>query len=266
MSARPAFADDCETGFAARTETHDLSARQSPRGNHLLAALPRADYERLRPHLEPVALPRACVVHHAGDPESCLYFLTAGLMSRVYVTQDGASAEFAVTGREGVIGVASFLGGESTPSQAVVLRRGFAYRLGSAALRDELERGGPLWHLLLRYTQTLIAQTGQAAVCNRHHSLEQQLCRWLLASLDRLASNELVMTQALIARLLGVRRQGISHAAAKLQEKGLIRYSRGRIAVLDRVGLEAHVCECYAVVKREYDRLLAECGRPAGAF
>lgn len=266
MSARPAFALGSRTGSLARTGTGDISVPHTPRDSHLLAALPKEDYERLLPHLEPVALPRGCVVHQAGDRESCLYFLTAGLVSRVGMTHDGAAAEFAITGREGVIGVASFLGGGSSPSKAVVLRKGFAYRLGGAPLKHELERDGPLWHLLLRYTEALIAQTGQVAVCNRYHSLEQQLCRWILSCLDRLASNELLMTQDLIARLLGVRRQAVTHAAGKLREKGLIRYSRGRIAVLDRARLEAHVCECYAVVKREYDRLLPECARPEGAF
>jgi CRP-like cAMP-binding protein len=210
------------------------------------------------PHLEPVELPRACILHGAGDQESCLYFLTAGLVSRIYVTQDGGSAEFAITGREGVIGIASLLGGRSTPSQAVVLRAGYAYRLAMDLLKDDLERNGPLTRMLLRYTQALIAQTGQIAACNRHHSLEQRLCRWILSCLDRLGSNQLVVTQDFIARLLGVRRQGVTHAAGKLQEAGAIRYSRGRIVVLDRARLEAQVCECYAVVKREYDRLLPE--------
>ena len=249
-------------GFLPGTGTGGVSALHTPRQNRLLAALPTEDYERLLPHLEPVALPRACILHRAGDRERCLYFLTAGLVSRVSVTRGGASAEFAITGREGVIGVASFLGGQSTPSQALVLRAGYAYRLATSLLKDELERDGPLARLLLRYTQALIAQTGQIAVCNRHHLLEQQFCRWMLSCLDRLGSSELVMTQDLIARLLGVRRQGVTHAAGKLQKAGVIRYSRGRIAVLDRAGLEAQVCECYAVVKREYDRLLPEHERP----
>lgn len=241
-----------------------MPAPHTPRQNGLLAALPREDYERLLPHLQHVALPQGCVLHRAGDRESRLYFLGAGLVSRIFVTLDGASAEFAITGREGVIGVASFLGGGSTPSQAVVLREGYAYRLATVLLKDELERNGPLALLLLRYTQALIAQTGQIAACNRHHSLEQQLCRWILSCLDRLGSNELVMTQDLIARSFGVRRQGVTHAAGKLKKAGLIRYSRGRIAVLDRARLEAQVCECYSVVKREYDRLLPERGQPEG--
>ena len=192
----------------------------------------------------------------AGSRRLTATSLTAGIVSRFYVTENGASAGFAVTGSEGVIGVASFLGGESTPSQAVVLSAGYAYRLGADLLKNEFEHDGPLPHLLLRYTQALIAQTGQIAVCNRHHSLEQRLCRWILSCLDRLPSNELTMTQELIADMLGVRREGVTEAAGKLQKAGLIHYSRGRIAVLDRPQLEARVCECYAVVKREYDRLL----------
>jgi CRP-like cAMP-binding protein len=216
------------------------------------------DYERLLPDLEPVPLPLGWAVHGAGEREKYLYFLTAGLVSRFYMTENGASTEFALTGSEGVIGVALFLGGESTPSQSVVLSAGYAYRLGADVLKKEFERGGPLPHLLLRYTQALIVETGQTAVCNRHHSLEQQLCRWLLSSLDRSPTGELTMTQELIADMLGVRREGVTEAAGKLQKAGLIHYSRGHIAVLDRHQLEAQACECYAVVKREYDRLLPE--------
>jgi CRP-like cAMP-binding protein len=214
------------------------------------------DYERLLPDLEPVRLPLGWTVHGAGDREKYLYFLTAGIVSRFYVTQNGASAEFAVTGSEGVIGVASFLGGEIAPSQAVVLSAGYAYRLQADLLKNEFEHGGPLPHLLLRYTQALIAQTGQIAVCNRLHSLKQQLCRWILSCLDRLPSNELTMTHEVIADMLGVRRGGVTEAAGYLHKAGLIHYSRGRIAVLDRSQLEAQACECYAVVKREYERLL----------
>jgi CRP-like cAMP-binding protein len=242
-----------------------MPAVHAPRENGLLAALPREDYERLLPRLQLVALPRGSVLHRAGELESHLYFLAAGLVSRVFVTPDGASAEFAITGREGVIGMASFLGGGRTPSQAVVLRAGYGYRLAGDLLKDEFERDRPLARLLLRYTQALMAQAGQIAACNRHHSLEQQLCRWILSYLDRVESDELAMTQDLIARLLGVHRQGVTHAAGKLKRAGLIRYSRGRIAVLDRARLEARVCECYAVVKREYDRLLPEPGRRAVA-
>ena len=201
-------------------------------------------------------MPPGWTVHGAGDREKYLYFLTAGIVSRLYLTENGASAEFALTGSEGVIGVASFLGGESTPSQAVVLSAGYAYRLGVDLLQREFEHDGPLPHLLLRYTQALIAQTGQIAVCNRYHSLEQRLCRWILSCLDRLPSNELTMTQELIAEMLGVRRVGVTEAVGKLQEAGLIHCSRGHIAVLDRPRLEARVCECYAVVRRANDRLL----------
>jgi CRP-like cAMP-binding protein len=226
--------------------------------NQLLAALPAADYGRLLPHLEPVSLPLGWTVHEAGDREDCLYFLTAGVVSRFYVTESGASAAFALTGSEGVIGVASFLGGQSTPSQAVVVSAGHAYRLAAYLLKSEFEHSGPLQHLLLRYTWALIAQIGQTAVCNRHHSLEQQLSRWILASLDRLPTNELVMTQELIANMLGVRREGVTETAGHLQAAGLIHYSRGHIIVLDRQKLENRVCECYAVVKREMDRLLSD--------
>ena len=245
-----------ETRFASMDRKPAVSAGHAPRQNRLLAALPPEDYERLLPNLEPVPLPLGWTVHRAGDREQYLYFLTAGIVSRFYVTQNGASAEIAVTGSEGVIGVASFLGGESTPSQAVVLSAGYAYRLGADLVKNEFEHDGPLPHLLLRYTQALIAQTGQIAVCNRHHSLEQRLCRLILSSLDRLPSNEVTMTQELIADMLGVRREGVTEAAGKLQKAGLIHCSRGHIAVLDRPRLEAQVCECYAVVKREYDRLL----------
>ncbi len=246
-----------EARFASRDRKRVVSAPQTPRENHLLAALPLKDYERVPPYLEPVPLPLGWIVHRAGDREKYLYFLTAGIVSRFYVTGNGASAEFAVTGREGVIGVASFLGGESTPSQAVALSPGYAYRLAAELLKSEFERDGPLPRLLLRYTQALIAQTGQIAVCNRHHSLEQRFCRWILSCLDRLPSNELTMTQELIADMLGVRRESITEAAGELQEAGLIHCRRGHIAVLDRRQLEAQVCECYAVVKREYGRLLS---------
>jgi CRP-like cAMP-binding protein len=245
-----------ETRFAFRDRMYGMSAQHTPRQNHLLAALSLVDYERLLPDLELVPLPLGWTIHGAGDREKYLYFLTTGIVSRFYVTANGASAEFAVTGSEGVIGVASFLGGESTPSQAVVLSAGFAYRLRADLLKDEFEHNGPLLQLLLRYTQALIAQAGQIAVCNRHHSLKQQLCRWILSCLDRLPSNELTMTHDLIASMLGVRREGITDAAGKLQKAGLIHTSRGHIAVLDRPQLEAQACECYAVVKREYDRLL----------
>jgi len=256
MSGRDSFRPYAETCFASTDRTRAVSAQHAPRQNRLLAALPAEDYERLLPDLEPVPLPPGWTVHRAGDSEKHLYFLTAGIVSRVYVMENGASAHLAVTGSEGVIGVASFLGGESTLSQAVVLSAGYAYRLGAEVVKNEFEHDGPLPHLLLRYTQALIAQTMQIGVCNRHHSVEQQLCRWILSSLDRLPSNELTMTQELIANMLGVRREGVTEAAGRLQKAGLIHYSRGHISVLDRPRLEAQVCECYAVVKREHDRLL----------
>ncbi len=256
MSARDSFQPYAEKRFASRDRKRAPFAPHTPRQNQLLAALPLQDYERLLPSLQPVSLPLGWTVHSAGDREKYLYFPTAGIVSRFYVMEDGASAHFALTGSEGAIGVASFLSGESTPSQAVVLSAGHAYRLGAHLLRNEFDHDGALPQLLLRYIQALIAQTGQIAVCNRHHSLEQQLCRWILSSLDRLPSNELTMTQDVIAEMLGVRRESVTEAAGRLQKAGLIHYSRGHIAVLDRPRLEAQVCECYAVVKREYDRLL----------
>jgi CRP-like cAMP-binding protein len=228
----------------------------SPKQNHLLAALPAADCERLFPHLERVPLSLGSALYESGSHQEHVFFPVASIVSLLYVMQDGASAEIAVVGDEGVVGVALFMGGESTPSRAVVQSAGSAFRLKANLLKTEFERGGALQYLLLRYTQTLITQMAQTAVCNRHHAVEQQLCRWLLLSLDRLPSNELTMTQKLIANMLGVRREGVTEAAGKLQTAGLIEYSRGKIVVLDRPGLEARVCECYAVVKRESDRLL----------
>ncbi len=266
MSGRDSFQTYPQTRFASRDSKRAVAAQRTPTQNHLLAALPVEDFERLLPDLEPVPLPLGWTVHRAGDREKYLYFLAEGIVSRFYVTENGASTEFAVTGSEGVIGVASFLGGESTPSQAMVLSPGYAYRLGAELVRNEFEHDGTLSHLLLRYIQALIAQAGQIAVCNRHHTLEQQLCRWILSSLDRVLSNELTMTQERIADMLGVRREGVTEAAGKLQKAGLIRYSRGHIAVLDRPRLEARVCECYAVIKREYDRLLPEYPQPEVAF
>lgn len=246
------------TRFAFGDKKPSVPVPRTPRQNHLLAALPRQDYERLLPDLEPFPLPLGWVVHDAGKREKYLYFLTAGIVSRFYVTESGAPAEFAVTGNEGVIGIASFLGGESTPSQAMVLSAGYSFRLRADRLKQEFEQDGPLPRLLLRYTHALIGQIGQIAVCKRYHSLEQRLCRWILSCLDRLPSDELTITQDLIAHMLGVRRESISEAAGKLQWAGLIHHSRGYIAVLDRTQLEVRACECYAVVKREYDRLLAE--------
>ena len=200
-------------------------------------------------------MPLGEVLYEAGATLSHVYFPTTSIVSLLYVMESGASAEIAVVGNEGVVGISLFMGGESTPSRAVVQSEGHGYRLPSKAIKEEFKRA-PVLHLLLRYTQALITQMSQTAVCNRHHSLDQQLCRWLLLSMDRLDGNELVMTQELIANMLGVRREGVTEGALKLQKAGLIRYSRGRIFVLDRPGLESRCCECYAVVKREYDRLL----------
>ncbi|HET9977246.1 MAG TPA: Crp/Fnr family transcriptional regulator [Burkholderiaceae bacterium] len=227
-----------------------------PRDNQLLAALPAPEYERWQPALEPVALALGQVIYESGVTLDHVYFPTTAIISLLYVMEDGASAEIAVVGREGMVGVALFMGGESTPSRAVVQSAGQGYRLRAQRMKDEFNRAGPVLHLLLRYTQALITQMAQTAVCNRHHSVDQQLCRWLLLSMDRLRGNELVMTQDLIANMLGVRREGVTEGAIKLQKAGLIRYARGRITVLDRPGLERATCECYAVVKKEYDRLL----------
>lgn len=235
-----------------------MPAPHTPKQNHLLAALPEADYARMAPHLELFPLTLGAALYESGSQQQYVYFPTASIVSLLYVMQDGSSAEIAVVGNEGVVGIALFMGGETTPSRAVVQSAGYAYRLRASLLKKEFERGGPLQYLLLRYTQALITQMAQTAVCNRHHSVEQQLCRWLLLSLDRLPTNELTMTQELIANMLGVRREGVTEAAGRLQAAGLIQYSRGKIVVLDRPKLEARVCECYAVVKRESDRLLAQ--------
>jgi CRP-like cAMP-binding protein len=255
------FAACLETPFILGDRNRVVTAEHSPGHNQLLAALPLDDYERLLPDLEPFPLPSGWTVHRAGDREKYLYFLTAGIVSRFYVTENGASAGIALTGSEGVIGVAAFLGGDSTPIRAMVLSAGYAYRLGSSLVQHEFEHESPLANLLLRYTQALIAQTGQIAVCNRYHSLEQRLCRWILSCLDRLPSNELTVTQELIAELLGVRRVGVTEAIGHLQAAGLIHCARGLIAVLDRPRLEARVCECYAIVRRAYDRLVPGCRR-----
>jgi CRP-like cAMP-binding protein len=236
---------------------HDSHA---PRQNHLLAALPQEEYARLIPHLELVPMPLGMVLYESGNELRHVYFPTTAIISLLYVMIDGASAEIAVVGNEGVIGVALFMGGETMPNRAVVQSAGHAYRLKGQLLKQEFNRSGELQHLLLRYTQALLTQMAQTAVCNRHHSLDQQLCRWLLLSLDRLPSSELVMTQELIANMLGVRREGVTEAAGNLQKAGLIRYQRGHITALDRAGLEARACECYAVVKKEFDRLLPEVG------
>ena len=228
----------------------------SPMDNRLLAALPLADYRRLLPFLELVPMALGQALYESGGAQGYVYFPASSIVSLLYVLENGSSAEIAVTGCEGLVGIALFMGGETTPSRAVVQSAGAGYRLKASVLKDQFERGGALQHLLLRYTQALITQMAQTAVCNRHHSVDQQLCRWLLLSLDRLPASHLVMTQELIANMLGVRREGVTEAAGKLQADGLIEYSRGRITVLDRYQLEARVCECYAVVKTEYDRLL----------
>jgi CRP-like cAMP-binding protein len=228
----------------------------TPKDNRLLAALPEEDYNALAPSLEPVVLPLGMPVYESGAAQGYVYFPANAIVSLLYVLADGASAEIAVTGSEGLVGIALFMGGETTPSRAVVQSAGRGYRLRASVLKAQFERGGALQHLLLRFTQALITQMTQTAVCNRHHAVHQQLCRWLLLSLDRLQTNELVMTQELIANMLGVRREGVTEAANRLQTEGVIQYSRGRITVLDRPKLEGSVCECYSVVKKEYDRLL----------
>jgi CRP-like cAMP-binding protein len=233
-----------------------LDGSVDPRSNELIAALPIQEYQRWAPYLEAVHLRLGQVLYESGAVMSHLYFPTTAIVSLLYVMEDGSSAEIAVVGYEGVVGIALFMGGGSTPSRAVVQSAGACIRLKAAEFQGEFNRGGPVLHLMLRFTQALITQMAQTAVCNRHHSLDQQLCRWLLLSLDRLPGSELVMTQELIANMLGVRREGVTEAALKLQTGGLIKYTRGHITVLDRVGLERRTCECYAVVKNEYDRLL----------
>jgi CRP-like cAMP-binding protein len=235
----------------------------TPQQNYLLAALAASERERLYPHLQLVPMPLGKVLYESGDVLNHVYFPTNSIVSLLYVLADGASAEISVVGNEGLIGIALFMGGDTTPSRAIVQSAGFAYRLTGQLLKDEFHRNGEAQLLLLRYTQSLITQMAQTAVCNRHHSVDQQLCRWLLLSLDRLASNQLVMTQELIANMLGVRREGVTEAAGKLDKQGVIRYARGRITVLDRPKLEQLCCECYAVVKKESDRLMPTLAPPA---
>lgn len=234
-----------------------MATAHDPKQNHLLAALPPSEFERIAPDLELVTLKLGEVLYESGGRLTHVYFPTDSIVSLLYVMENGASAEIAVVGNEGILGISLFMGGETTPSRAVVQSGGLGYRLRAQQLKQEFNRGGPMMHLLLRYTQALITQMSQTAVCNRHHSVDQQLCRWLLLSLDRLPSDELIMTQELIANMLGVRREGVTAAAGKLRDAGIIQYSRGRIKVLDRAKLEAQVCECYAVVKKEFDRLLS---------
>jgi CRP-like cAMP-binding protein len=235
-----------------------MKTQHTPLQNRLLAVLPASEFECLLPHLKLVALPLGEALYESGSQLRYVYFPSTSIVSLLYVLADGSSAEIAVVGNEGLIGVSLFMGGETTPSRAVVQSAGHAYRLPGKVLKDEFNRGGAMQHLLLRYTQALLTQMAQTAVCNRHHSLDQQLCRWLLLSLDRLSSNKLVMTQELIANMLGVRREGVTEAAGKLQAAGVIEYSRGHITVIDRLALEARTCECYAVVKAESDRLLPD--------
>jgi len=230
----------------------------SPQQNHLLAVLPKPESERLLPHLELVPLPLGKPLYESGDRLDHVYFPSTAIVSLLYELEDGASAEIAVVGNEGIVGIALFMGGDTMPNRAVVQSEGHAYRLDGRLLKQEFNRAGVLQHLLLRYTLAMLTQMAQTAVCNRHHSVDQQLCRWLLLSLDRLPANELSMTQELIANMLGVRREGVTEAAGKLQSAGLIHYSRGRITVLDRPGLEARVCECYDVVRKEFRRLLPD--------
>ena len=234
-----------------------MASMPDPRANHLIAALPQPEWDRWLAHLEHVELPLGQVLYESGRTLSHVYFPTTAIVSLLYVMEDGASTEIAVVGNEGLVGIPLFMGGESTSSRAVVQSAGHGFRLPAHTIKEEFERA-PVQHLLLRYTQALITQMAQTAVCNRHHLLDQQLCRWLLLSLDRLQGNELVMTQELIANQLGVRRESVTEEALKLQRAGLIRYARGHITALDRKGLERRACECYAVVKKEYDRLLPD--------
>ncbi len=235
-----------------------MNALHSPQQNYLLAALPVADFELFASQLELVAMPLGQMLYEPGTQLRHAYFPTNSIVSLHYVTESGASAETAGVGNEGVVGVALFMGGDTTPSSAVVQTAGHAYRLERHALLQEFNRAGSLQQLLLRYAQALMTQMAQSAVCNRHHSVEQQLCRWLLLTMDRVPLRELVMTQELVASMLGVRRESVTEAAGKLQDAGYIRYRRGHIAVLERKGLEAHACECYGVVKKELDRLLVD--------
>ena len=235
-----------------------MPSPQGPSGNHLLAALPTAEFERLAPHLESVPMPLGEILYEPGGQLQYAYFPTTAIVSLHYVTESGASAEIASVGNEGVVGVSLFMGGNTTPSSAVVQAAGHGYRLERHLLKREFDRASLMQCLLLRYTQALITQMCQTAACNRHHSVEQQLCRWLLVTLDRIPSGQLVMTQELVASMLGVRREGITEAAGRLQQSGFIRYRRGHISVLDRSGLEARACECYAVVRKELGRLLSD--------
>jgi CRP-like cAMP-binding protein len=245
-----------------------MPLQYSPLSNHLLSALPVAEFKRIEKDLELISMPLGDVLYESGCKLHYVYFPITSIVSMLYVLEDGSSAEIAIVGNDGILGIALFMGGETTPSRAVVQSAGWGYRLKAQLLKIEFKRGGPVMKLLLLYTQALITQMTQTAVCNRHHSIEQQLCRRLLLSLDRLPSDSLTMTQDLIATMLGVRREGVTEAAGNLQRQGFIRYSRGKIVVLDRPGLEKRVCECYAVVKLEFDRLLSDIpsGDPGGVL
>jgi CRP-like cAMP-binding protein len=243
-------------GPSAKAARVSVPSLDEAKLNRLLAALPNDELARWRPDLEFIELPLGHVLYESRQPQRHVYFPVSAIVSLLYVMENGDAAEIAVVGNEGVVGISLFMGGNSTPSRALVQSAGMGYRMDAGFLKREFDKSQPVMHLLLRYTQALITQMSQTAVCNRHHSLGQQLCRWLLLSLDRLSGNELVMTQELIANMLGVRREGVTEGAMKLQEAGLIRYARGRITVLDRAGLEKRSCECYRVVKEEYDRLL----------
>ncbi|MEP6482830.1 MAG: Crp/Fnr family transcriptional regulator [Rudaea sp.] len=231
-------------------------ARTDPRTNHLLAAIPAAEWARFERHLTPVAMTLGDVVYETDIQQPYVYFPTDSIVSLLYVMENGAAGEIAIVGNEGLVGISLFMGGGSTADRAVVQSAGYAFRMTGKYIREEFLLAGPVQHLFLRYTQALISQMGQTAVCNRHHTVNQQLCRWLLMSMDRLPSNELTMTQELIANMLGVRREGVTDAAGKLQSAGVIEYNRGRIRVLDRPRLEKMACECYEVVRREFARLL----------
>lgn len=235
-----------------------MSSIPNPNQNRLLAALHDAEFERLAPHLELVPMLLGDVLCESGSKLQHVYFPTTAIVSLLYVLENGGSSEIAGVGNEGILGISLFMGGDTTPSRAVVQTSGYGYRLKSKILMEEFDRAGSMLRLLLRYTQALLTHMSQTAVCNRHHSVEQQLCRWLLLTMDRLPSNELTMTQELIANMLGVRREGVTEAAGKLQKQGYIRYRRGHITVLSRLGLESNVCECYEVVKKEFVRLLSD--------
>jgi CRP-like cAMP-binding protein len=238
--------------------TKVMPSYQNNLNNHLLDVLPEEDLSRLMPHMDLVQMPLGRSLYQSGDQLTHVFFPTTSIVSLLYIMENGSSAELAVIGNDGIVGIALFMGGDTMPNWAVVQSAGEAYRLPGKKLTEEFKRGGALQHLLLRYTMAMITQMAQTAVCNRHHSVDQQLCRWLLLSLDRLPEDELTMTQELIANMLGVRREGVSHAAGKLQDAGLINYHRGHITVLDRPGLEARVCECYEVVRKEFHRLLPD--------